>query len=744
MDLLDDEDIQAFVVESYENLNQIESDLIELEKQPHNQDFQDRIYRSIHTIKGNCGFLSFPKLESIAHLSESLFARLRDRSLILTSQIINILLLSADTMRQILTNIEASGSEGEEDYAKFIQTLSQLQITSISKPSLPITTEQQTETDLEVFPIIPEAASSDDLKSGNDDLDDWTVTASESSIRVNVSLLDQVMNLVGELVLARNQVLKFADLQEDAAFITTCQRLDLITSELYQGAIKTRMQPISTITAKFPRVTRDLALECGKQIQMEMQGIQTELDKSIIEAIKDPLTHLIRNCIDHGIETPTQRIALGKPIAGKIIFSASHESGKVIIKISDDGSGINAEHLKQKAQQMGLITAVQAVGMSESEAWNLIFCPGLSTTTQVTNISGRGVGMDVVKTNIENISGTVDVYSRLGQGTTFKLKIPLTLAIIPALIVTSGSDRFAIAQSRLSELIRLEGEALQAIEIVYDVPVYRLRGQLLPLVYLNRELELTQTATLDAETINIVVIQTDEYPFGLVVDTINDIQDIVVKPLGKQLKDLTTFAGATILDDGKVALIIDAVGLVEHAGIYSEMQRLASSQAVPQTDNREMILLLQAAQGTRMAVPLAVAKRLEEFNRSMVEKIGNQYIVQYQDQILSLIDLNTIFSTNAPLSTLIDNIATDVDDKIQVVIVTIETHSIGLVVEEIVDIVEEELNIKGVASRPGVKSLAVIQGNVTEILDVENIVRIANPDLLHNLVGATAPGINYG
>lgn len=743
MDLLDDEDIQAFVVESYENLNQIESDLIELEKQPHNQDVQDRIYRSIHTIKGNCGFLSFPKLESIAHLSESLFARLRDRSLILTPHIINILLLSADTMRQILTNIEASGNEGEEDYTKFIQTLSQLQITNISKPSLPIATEQQT--DLEVFPeIIPEAVSSDDLKSGNDDLDDWTVTASESSIRVNVSLLDRVMNLVGELVLTRNQVLKFAASQEDAALLTTCQRLDLITNELYQGAIKTRMQPISAITAKFPRVTRDLAIECGKQIQMEMQGIQTELDKSIVEAIKDPLTHLIRNCIDHGIETPTQRIALGKPIAGKIIFSAAHESGKVIIKISDDGSGINAEHLKQKAQQMGLITTVQAVGMSESEAWNLIFCPGLSTTTQVTNISGRGVGMDVVKTNIENISGTVEVYSRLGQGTTFKLKIPLTLAIIPALIVTSGSDRFAIAQSILSELIRLEGEALQAIEIVYNVPVYRLRGQLLPLVYLNRELELTQTATLDAETINIVVIQTDEYPFGLVVDTINDIQDIVVKPLGKQLKDVTTFAGATILDDGKVALIIDAVGLVEHAGIYSEMQRLATSQAVPQADNREMILLLQAAQGTRMAVPLAVAKRLEEFNRSMVEKIGNQYIVQYQDQILSLIDLNTIFSTNAQQSTLIDNIAADVDDKIQVVIVTIETHSIGLVVEEIVDIVEEELNIKGIASRPGVKSLAVIQGNVTEILDVENIVRIANPDLLHNLVGATAPGINYG
>ncbi len=739
MDLLDDDDIKAFVVESYENLDQVESDLIDLEKQPSNQELLDRIYRSIHTIKGNCGFLAFPKLESIAHASESLFARLRDRSLLLTPNIINILLLSADTIRQILTNIEASGSEGEDDYANIIQTFSQLQ--TIKIPESPLTTDQHA--DLEVFPeIIPEMPISDELKSGSSDLDDWT--SSESSIRVNVNLLDQVMNLVGELVLARNQVLQFAASQENAAFITTCQRLNLITSELYQGVIKTRMQPISTITAKFPRVTRDLALECGKQIQMEMEGIQTELDKSIIEAVKDPITHIIRNCIDHGIEMPSERRTRGKPISGKIVFSAAHESGKVMIKISDDGKGIDTEHLKQKAQQMGLITAHQAAEMSESEAWNLIFYPGLTTTTQVTNISGRGVGMDVVKTNIENISGTVDVYSRLGQGTTFKLKIPLTLAIIPALVVTSGSHRFAIAQNSLSELVRLEGEGLQAIEMVYNVPVYRLRGQLLPLVYLNRELKLAQTA-LNTEIINIVVIQADEYLFGLVVDTINDIQDIVVKPLGKQLKDVTTFAGATILDDGKVALIIDAMGLVQHAGIYSEMQRLATNQAVPLVDRREMILLLQAAQGTRMAVPFAVIKRLEEFPRSNVENIGNQYIVQYRDQILSLIDLNTIFSTNGQQSGLINNLGTNVDDKIQVVVVMIDkTHNIGLVVEEIVDIVEEDLSMKGIASRPGVKSLAVIQGKVTEILDVENIVRIANPYLLNSLVGATAPEANYG
>jgi two-component system, chemotaxis family, sensor kinase CheA len=742
MVLLDDEDIQAFVVESSENLNQIESDLIELEKQPQNQEIQDRIYRSIHTIKGNCGFLSFPKLESIAHASEGLFSRLRDGTLLLTPNIINILLLSADSIRQILTHIEASGSEGEDDYTKIIQTLSPLQTIHISDSSSLITTEQHTARTV-FSEIISETTSSDELKSENSDLDDGII-ASESSIRVKVGLLDQVMNLVGELVLARNQVLQFAATQEDAAFITTCKHLDLITSELYQGAIKTRMQPISTITTKFPRVTRDLALECGKQIQMQMEGIQTELDKSIIEAIKDPLTHLIRNCIDHGIEMPSERRARGKPILGKLVFSASHESGKVMIKISDDGSGIDTEHLKQKAQQLGLITAVQAVEMSESEAWNLIFCPGLTTTNQVTNISGRGMGMDVVKTNIENIGGTVDVHSRLGQETIFKLRIPLTLAIIPALVVTSGGEHFAIAQSSLSELVRLEGEALQAIEMVYDVPVYRLRGQLLPLVYLNRELELPDTKTLDTETINIVVIQTDEYPFGLVVDTINDIQDIVVKPLGKQLKDITTFAGATILNDGKVALIIDALGLVEHAGIYSEMQRLAHTQAVSQADNREPILLLQVAQGTRMAVPLAFAQRLEEFSRSIVEKIGNQYTVQYRDQILSLIDLNTIFLTNEQ-STLIDNIAVGVDDKIQVVVVMIgERHSIGLVVEEIVDIVEEDLSMKGISSRPGVKSLAVIQGKVTEILDVENIVRIANPYLLDNLVGATALGINHG
>ena len=546
---------------------------------------------------------------------------------------------------------------------------------------------------------------------------------------MNVGLLDRVMNLVSELVLARNSLLQFAASQEDTAFNATCHQLNLITSELQSGVMKTRMQPISTVWQQFGRVIRDLAIAYGKQVQLEMVGAQTELDKSIIEAIKDPLTHLVRNCIAHGIETPRVRAERGKPIIGKLYLRASHESGKVNIEISDDGSGIDPEQIKQKAQQLGLITTASAASMSDAQAVNLIFLPGLSTAEQVTHLSGRGVGMDVVRTNIEKIDGTVDVYSCLGQGTVFKIKIPLTLAIIPALIVISGGNRFAIPQTSLQELVRLEGEqAVKGIEMLYDVPVYRLRGKILPLVYLNRELQIQKTIT-DEETIEIVVINTDDYQFGLVVDRIEDTQDIVVKPLGKQLKDINIYAGATILGDGKVALIIDPKGLAEQAGMRSRQQQFFPTGAEVQAPegDRTPVLLFNGYQGARMGIPISVASRLEEFPRSALQKIANQYAVQYRDIILPLIDLSTVFSANLT----IQQNSSNSDDKLQVVVVSLnQEHSVGLIVECILDIVESPLTIKGTATRPGVLFITMIEGQVTEIIDVENIIQTANPYLI--------------
>ena len=392
---------------------------------------------------------------------------------------------------------------------------------------------------------------------------------SDSAIRVDVRLLDKLMTLVGELVLARNQIMQYSTSQEDASFLGTVQRFNLLTTELQVNVMKTRMQPIGNIWNKFPRVVRDLAVACGKQARIELEGQETELDKTIIEAIRDPLTHLLRNAIDHGMEPPDERLTRGKPAEGRLLLHAFHQGGKVIIEITDDGKGIDPQRVREKAIHAKLITPEQAARLSERELVNLVFLPGFSTADRVTHFSGRGVGMDVVRTNVEKIGGTVDIESRLGRGTTIKMKIPLTLAIIPALTITVGGDRYAIPQVSLLELVRLEGEQAQrGIEQIHGAPVYRLRGNLLPLVYLNRQLQV-ESVRPDDDIINIVVLQADDRQFGLVVDAIHDTEEIVVKPLQKQLKGISAFSGATIMGDGKVALILDVLGLAQKAHVIS-------------------------------------------------------------------------------------------------------------------------------------------------------------------------------
>ena len=370
-------------------------------------------------------------------------------------------------------------------------------------------------------------------------------TLAESTIRVDISVLDNLMNLVGELVLARNQILQFTTTQRDVAFTATSQRLNLITTELQAHIMKTRMQPIGVVWNKLPRVVRDLGQSFGKQIELEMEGADTELDKTIIEAIKDPLTHIVRNSCDHGIETPEQRAAAGKPPKGTLSLRAYHEGGQVNIEITDDGGGIDAAAAQGKRpSRSGLLTPERAERLSEHELVNLIFLPGLSTAKQVTKVSGRGVGMDVVRTNIEKIGGSIDLQSRLGRGTTIKIKIPLTLAIIPALVVVCHGQRFAIPQVNLVELVRLEeGAAEQKIEFVQGAPVYRLRGKLLPLVYLDQILQLDRAGQQRRNVSNIIVVQADERTFGLVVDGVNDTAEIVVKPLSKLLKAIRLLRG---------------------------------------------------------------------------------------------------------------------------------------------------------------------------------------------------------
>ena len=566
-----EEVIKEFLVESNEGLDRFDRDLLALEKNRSSRELLDSVFRAIHTIKGTGGVLGYEKLVAISHVGESILSRMRDGRLLLSAEIATALLTMADALRRIVEEIAGSGNEGDGDFAGVIQQLNAVLDGAKPKPTPPTSMPCEAALlDAQVPPRsddIPAAAQDCQPDEGDADAElqlkadsrlpgeplGATGAApakavaegpkaqsdhrdvSSNTIRVDVALLDKVMNLVGELVLARNQVLQFTAGQEDSGFASTAQRLNLITTELQEGVMKTRMQPIGNVWNKLPRIVRDMSVGCGKRVQVQMEGADTELDKTIIEAIKDPLTHIIRNAVDHGIELPEARTAAGKPPEGHLVLRAFHEGGQVNIEVSDDGTGISTEKLKAKAIAKGLITADHAARMSERELLNLAFAPGLSTAEQVSNISGRGVGMDVVKTNIEKIGGTVDLQSTRGKGTLLKIKIPLTLAIIPALIVTSGGERFAIPQVSLIELVRCDSEQT-GIENIHGAPVYRLRGNLLPLVDLNRELRLPSQRNSDS--VNVVVLQAGDRQFGLIVDEINDTEEIVVKPLSKQLKSV--------------------------------------------------------------------------------------------------------------------------------------------------------------------------------------------------------------
>ncbi|HAG83224.1 MAG TPA: chemotaxis protein CheA [Cyanobacteria bacterium UBA12227] len=762
-----DEDVKEFLIEGYEHLNQIESDLVAIEQSNSDPEVMNRIYRNLHTIKGNSGFLGLERLQIVTHAGENLLSRLRDRLIPINPDVTSVLLQVVDAVRKHLETLEATGDESETDHNALLIQLNQLQEGEREREG---DDTDQNKTEINNNSSFPSPLPT----PSSPDSDSQQFKVADSAIRVDVSLLDKLMNLVGELVLCRNQIMEFANQdiineQKDNTFKSASGRLNLVTSELQEGVMKTRMQPIRTIWNKFPRVVRDIAISLGKQVELEMEGEETELDKTLIEAIANPLTHIVRNCLDHGLETPNIRLAAGKSAVGRLLLRAYHESGHVIIEVSDDGMGINPERVKQKAVQRGMITPDQATQMNDQEALNLIFLPSFSTAETITNISGRGVGMDVVRTNIEKISGTVDVSSRVGQGTTFKLKIPLTLAIIPTLIITSGGDRYAIPQVNLLELVRLEGEqAKQSIEMFHGTPVYRLRGRLLPLVYLNHELKLDsrnqrneqqeirefcspslahfstldnggQTTkngqlTTENDSLNIIVLQATDKPFGLVVDAINDTQEIVVKPLGKQLKSLACFAGATIMGDGKVALILDVQGLAQRTLLGTDTKE----KTLPSEENRrrepseepQQLLLFQGPDHRRMAIFLSHVSRLEEFPCELIEHLGKQDVIQYRNQIMPLIYLSAVFGIdyNSPTS-LIDNLE-DIDEqsaedenKIPLVVVSInEEQQVGLVVEQILDIVEQVITIKGTPTQDGILCCAVIQGQVTEIIDVEAVI----------------------
>ncbi len=752
-----DEFLKDYLLECQEGLAQIEGNLVALEREPESRPLLASIFRVVHSIKGASGFLGFAKMAAVTHQGEELLGKLREGELRTTPEIISGLLALVDAMRNILVSVESTREEGERDDSALIARLLDLSRgVQASEPPAPEEAAPNPASPVEDEAVeVPEpgvAASAKPpgrsrkaRKNARGVTDPVRAVAhppsaptsegspalgsalSESTIRVDVGLLDKLMNLVGELVLTRNQFLRGSLAGDEAAFQASTQRLDAITTELQEGMMKTRMQPIRTLTAQLPRVVRDLALACGKRASIVMEGEETELDKTLAEAIKDPITHIIRNAVDHGIEPPEVRDGRGKPPEGRLRLRAYHEGGMVHIEVSDDGNGIDPARIRRKAVERGWLAEDQAARWSDRELVGLIFRPGFSTADAPTMVSGRGVGMDVVKSRVESIGGSVDASSRLGEGTTIKLTIPLTLTIINALIIRAGDDRFAIPQVNLIELIRLKGEAISTGLIdVQGALVCRYRGRLLPLIDLNDVLGFAPGVGRGGErSVNIVVLQADRRRFGLVVDRIDDAQEIVVRPLARQLKGIACLAGATVMGDGTIALILDVFGLAR--GLDTRHDPDAGTRAGPTAtigtvDESQALVILRGTDGGPMAIPLAEVERLETFPASSVEWVADRPTVAYRQALLPLVDVADWLRGVAGPGDRRDRGA-----FWQVVVHAHEGRRIGLVFGQVLDIVEHRIEVRGEAKRPGVLLTAVVQGRATEILDVAAIRSAAGP-----------------
>jgi len=870
-----DDEIREFLIESDENLANLDREIVHLEQNPKDMQLISSAFRTIHTIKGTCGFFGYNILGSVTHITENILSQVREGQRDLTPELISLVLEAVDAVKALLATIEATGAEGEDATgplrarleaahregarqnaeqqpspasgpqptaanshepgpeavlhpptasvpAPSAQSAMSGEPASIStlaasseaptaaelpavpdapassraaaavsqqRPEPPVNMHAdgtdrpvtpppspQSEISVAAVPSIAKAAVSvpaqDTARAATPDANRDTQLA-DSAIRVDVALLNRLMNLVGELVLARNQLLQDTS-SHSPALQQTSQRLNLITSELQEGVMKTRMQPIGVIWNKLPRIVRDLASQVGKRIHIEMEGANTELDKTIIEAIKDPLTHIVRNSCDHGIEMPEDRVAKHKKPEGLLLLRAYHEGGVVNIEISDDGAGINPEKVKAKAIEKGLLRAEQAAQLSERDALHIIFLPGFSTAAAITSISGRGVGMDVVKTNIEKIGGSVEVQNRTTGGTIIRIKIPLTLAIIPGLVVTlqgeanskmqeegegeqtgcqrrrgpdgsngyeSYEERFIIPQANLLELVRLEGtDQLKRIENVHGTPVFHHRSKLLPLVYLSRVLGRGRgfnESSRMSEAVNIIVVQAENRQMGLVVDRICDTQEIVVKPLGRQLKGLVSYVGATIMGDGRPALILDVAGLARLAGLGGQTRQAAPPEealTVRSSARPQMMLLFRAGPYERLAVPLASVDRLEEINTALVERAAGRAVLYYRGDILPLVTVGTVLDSSAANLSITGGLA-------QVIVFASGAHRLGLMVDQILDIVHEPITAQRATTAAGLLGSAVIGGRITDLIDLQALVASTGENWLEPLSGTTLPAV---
>jgi two-component system chemotaxis sensor kinase CheA len=736
-----DDLLREFVTETNESLDVVDVELVRFEQDPNNAKILDNIFRLVHTIKGTCGFLGLPRLEALAHAAETLMGKFRDGAPA-SSEAVTLILATIDRIKTILESLESDQREPEGVDDDLIASLEGM-IDRISVGGANPESEHSVGTlvhqvlerrlregedtldDLErafrntaiegepAKPPKPAASAADAAVK-----EDETGKSANQSIRVTVDTLERLMTMVSELVLTRNQLLEIVRRHEESEFKTPLQRLSNVTAELQEGVMKTRMQPIGNAWQKLPRIVRDLSNELGKKIDLEMQGADTELDRQVLDLIKDPLTHMVRNSADHGLESAEERRAVGKPEHGLIRLSAYHEGGYIIIRIADDGRGLDTAQIKAKAIAQGLVSEFDAEKLPEAQIHKFIFAPGFSTAAKVTNVSGRGVGMDVVRNNIDQIGGMIDVKSVAGAGSSFTIKIPLTLAIVAALIVEAGGHRFAIPQLSVVELVRARSGSEHRIESIKDTRVLRLRDKLLPLISLRQLFGLHT----DAGEINagfIVVTQVGSQTFGIVVDGVFHTEEIVVKPMSSKLRHISMFSGNTILGDGSVIMIIDPNG-VAHAFGTNVASQLAAAEAseikpAPSAGSSTSLLVFRAGSMQPKAVPLSLVTRLEEIDAQKIELSNGRHMVQYRGHLMPLISMS-------------ENVRVKGEGAQPLLVFSDGSRSMALVVDEIVDIVDDTLNIQVASENPGVLGSAVVRGHATEIIDVGHFLPLAFED----------------
>jgi two-component system, chemotaxis family, sensor kinase CheA len=765
-----DDLLREFLTETSESLDTVDNQLVRFEQEPNNAKILDNIFRLVHTIKGTCGFLGLPRLEALAHAGETLMGKFRD-GMPVTGEAVSLILASIDRIKEILAGLEATQAEPEgadQDLIVKLHEMVEQGMAAMSAPapeaasapaaaasSVAASTEGtlvvQTlerelrpgevslddlerafqETAIEVAPAPAPAAPPPPVASPKKEATTEAKSGAKKpaaegaegekvanqSIRVNVDTLEHLMTMVSELVLTRNQLLEISRRNEDTEFKVPLQRLSNVTAELQEGVMKTRMQPIGNAWQKLPRIVRDLSGELHKQIELEMHGADTELDRQVLDLIKDPLTHMVRNSADHGLETPAERAAAGKPEQGTIRLSAYHEGGHIIICIADNGRGLNTERIKAKALQNGLVTEAELEKMTEAQIHKFIFAPGFSTAASVTSVSGRGVGMDVVRTNIDQIGGVIDIKSVAGEGSSVTVKIPLTLAIVSALIVEAGGDRYAIPQLAVVELVRARANSEHRIERIKDTAVLRLRNKLLPLMHLKKLLKIDDGSSSDPENGFIVVTQVGSQTFGIVVDGVFHTEEIVVKPMSTKLRHIDMFSGNTILGDGAVIMIIDPNGIAKALGTSVAASHEISEENASRGSAAEQLtslLVFRAGSNQPKAVPLGLVTRLEEIATDKIELSNGRYMVQYREQLMPLIQMAGV------------NVQTS---GVQPILVFADDgRSMGLVVDEIIDIVEEKLHIEVAGQEAGILGSAVIKSHATEVIDVGHFLPMAFAD----------------